>query len=240
MQKPNQYILSITALICFLSFFSCCKDKTPPQQDLGHFSLDTTIKPYLYAKQGSWWVYKNDSTGEIDSQVMVSSVYQKVRTSNEVRTYTYDDIKTTIKSMTNGYLYNLGSYGSQADMYVWDFHVLYNRNRYKSGDFDGFEDVFSTTQVIGNEIGRGLFYQGKIPTMQLNGFTFYDVLKFEVKDDETWPDSNIPTSDRGTSIYYWAKNVGLIMIENGDEDQRYNPAHPITQKWEIINYYIQP
>lgn len=237
------YFLPLSVLLLLAFFYSCRKYHPPPQVDLGHFSLDSTVKPYLYAKPGSWWVYKNDSTGEIDSQAMVWSVDQQVRTSNNVRTYTYDDIHTTIKSMTNGYYYDLNSYGSHADIYNWEFLILYNRSRHKSGDFDGINDIFCTKQNIGEKLGGGgsyLYYRGKLPTLTLNGFTFYDVLKFEVQGDASWPDSKIPTSDKGTSTYYWAKNVGLVMIENGDEDQRYLPPKIIYQKWEIINYHIEP
>lgn len=236
------YFLPLSVLLLLAFFYSCRKYNTPPQVDLGHFSLDT-IKPYLYFKPGSWWVYKNDSTGEIDSQVMINSKYSTIFAASSRRKYTYNDISSTVKSLTNSYFYDISSLGLSPEVYNWKFFMHWSRSRHKSGDFDGINSIFMVPFDPNIDFGSAserCFYRGKLPTLTLNGFTFYEVLKFEVQGDPSWPDSKIPTSDKGTSTYYWAKNVGLVMIENGDEDQRYLPPKIIYQKWELINYHIEP
>lgn len=236
------YFLPLSVLLLLAFFYSCRKYNTPPQVDLGHFSLDT-IKPYLYFKPGSWWVYKNDSTGEIDSQVMIASELKTVSASSSKRKYTFEVINTVAKSMTNNYFYDLTGRTPNPDIVNFNFGELWERSRHKSGDFDGINSIFKVPFVLNKDFGSAserCFYRGKLPTLTLNGFTFYEVLKFEVQGDASWPDSKIPTFDNGTSTYYWAKNVGLVMIENGDADRRYNPAKPIIQKWELINYHIEP
>ena len=50
---------------------SSCKPEPPVQKYLGTYPLGD-IKDYLFFKPGSMWVYECDSTGELDTQVMVS------------------------------------------------------------------------------------------------------------------------------------------------------------------------
>ncbi len=231
-------------LISFLTLLLIqCKDKNndKPPVDLGHFSLDSTVAPYLYFKSGSWWVYKNDSTGEIDSQVMNWSDYRLINAISEKRKYSYNDIVTVIKSASNGYYYDVSSMGLAADSYNWKYSMRWTRSRHKSGDYDGINSVFlyplDSTFDFGSASEESHF-RGLIPKMDLNGFTFYDVLKFEVKGDASWPDSEMITTDNGISTYYWAKGIGLIKVSNDDFDMRYNPPIRKTQSWEIINYKI--
>lgn len=236
------YIFSFISTLFLIFFFSCCKDKTPPQVDLGHFSLDT-IKPYLYFKPGSWWVYKNDSTGEIDSQVMISSEFKTLSASSSKRKYSYEVINSVAKSMTNNYFYDLIGRTPDADNFNFEYKTVWTRTRHKGGDFDGMNSIFIAPLFLNRDFGSASeksYYRGKLPTLTLNGFTFYDVLKFEVHGDASWPDSKILTSDNGISTYYWAKNVGLVKISNDDFDLRYNPAIRKTQSWIITNYFIAP
>jgi hypothetical protein len=75
--KTNQLIIYS---LLFLLISSCCKDNNPymegcqtePFEELGPFNLDT-MKPYVFFETGSYWIYKCDLTGELDSQYCASS-----------------------------------------------------------------------------------------------------------------------------------------------------------------------
>src|SRR5690242_14192783 len=118
-------LTSIIILICVLST-SCCRDKNPymdgcqdkTPQEMGNFNLDT-VKPYIYFKEGSWWVYENDSTLETDSIVAISSDDQIFQANGEKKRYTYESVAVIYKSYTNNYITRFFNTGSNPDMVDW-------------------------------------------------------------------------------------------------------------------------
>lgn len=233
--------------IClFHCLSSCCNDKNPhiegcqdkSPEEIGNFNLDT-IKPYIYFKEGSWWVYENDSTLETDSIAVVSSDDRILQANGEKRRYTYESVAVSYKSYTNDYDVRFFNTGSNPDMIDWSFYLFWQRDRSKPGDFEGPVVVFSTFKDTGKVLGTKTSYKGKLNSMNLLGNTYYDILMYEIKGDPTWPDSKIPTNDWGISTYYYAKNVGLIAIKNVDSDNRYSDNRLITQTWKLKRHFIK-
>jgi len=232
--------------ILLISLSSCCKDKNPhiegcqdkAPEEMGDFNLDT-VKPYIYFKEGSWWVYENDSTLETDSIVMVSADDRILQANGEKRRYTYESVAVSYKSFTYGYDIAYYNYGSNPDMLDWSFYLFWDRQRSKSGDVEGPILAFSTLSNVGQILGTETYFLGKLDSLNLYGIWYQDVLMFEIKGDPTWPDSKIPTNDFGNSTYYYAKNVGLIAIKNVDSDNRYSDNRLITQTWKLKKFFIK-
>jgi hypothetical protein len=245
MKTFNIKILAFYVIFC-LHIASCCKDKNPylegcqdkAPEEMGDFNLDT-VKPYIYFKEGSWWVYENDSTLELDSIVVTSSDDRILQANGEKRRYTYESVAVSFKSYLNNYDIRFFNTGSNPDMVNWSFYLFWQRDRSKPGDFEGPIVVFSTFADTGMVIQAETTYKGILDSMNLSGVWYYNVKVYEVKGDPTWPDSKIPTNDFGTSTYYYAKNIGLIAIKNIDSDNRYNDGRWITQTWKLKKYFIK-
>ena len=245
MKTFNIKILAFYIVFC-LFIASCCKDKNPyiegcqdkAPEEMGNFNLDT-VKPYIYFKEGSWWVYENDSTLETDSIVVTSADDRILQANGEKRRYTYESVAVSYKSFTNGYDMEFYNTGSNPDLVDWSFFLYWNRNRSKPGDFEGIVKVFSTPLIKDFNFSFDSYYRGKLDSINLYGTWYYDILMFEIKGDPTWPDSSIPTNDFGNSTYYYAKNVGLIAIKNVDSDNRYSDNRLITQTWKLKKYFIK-
>jgi hypothetical protein len=236
--------LSCAFIVIFIN--GCCKDKNPymegcqsiTPEELGFFSLDS-IKPYFFFKEGSWWVYQNDSTLETDSIVMVSSDVFTIQAEGDKRRYEYESFSTVTHSFTNNYDIKTFNLGSNPDITDWSFFLTWYRARSKPGDFEGPEACFSIPMNKDEKISTNTYYRGRLNSLQIFNKIYFDILVFEIKDDATWPDSNIPTLDMGNSLYYYAKNIGLIAIKNTDIDLRFSDAREITQTYGLKHYEIK-
>lgn len=237
----------ITFLISSTMFllFGCCKDNNPymdgcqsePFEELGPFNLDT-MKPYVFFKQGSYWIYKCDLTGELDSQYCVASDSVISKAIGVTRVYDFENLHSNNRSLK--YKTNILMKGrtSHPDIINFDFGIGWLRN------IDGrVATVLNTWQNKDKELDNGssiTTFRGKLPTFEVEGKEYHDVLVYEVKGDPTFPkpedQDNLAIGSSGNSIYYWAKGVGLIKIKHITANYGVNPAKDITLSWNLIEY----
>jgi hypothetical protein len=236
--KTNQLIIYS---LLFLLISSCCKDNNPyiegcqtePFEELGPFNLDT-MKPYVFFETGSYWIYKCDLTGELDSQYCVSSDAIVRKAIGVKRVYDFENIYSNNRSLK--YKTNIIMEGqtSDPDIINFDFGIVWERNIKGT-----IAPVLSTWQDKEKGFGNGVsdtYFRGKLPSFLVEGKEYHDILVFEVLRDPTFPKPSIPIWSSGDSKYYWAKGVGLIKIEHKNQDLRQTPDKDITLSWNLIDY----
>jgi hypothetical protein len=240
----------LTVLI-LISFYGCRKDheKSPKESEyLGLLSMGQA-KDYLLFKQGTWWVYKNSITNEIDTMVLTSSSLEilEVRNLNPAYPLYYnfdfeyitfniqslrDNATYTTYCSTNGISENAPGFYETWE-FVCDRHGgFYNKKHTGYGSGTQFSYPFYTDERNGRS---GAKFLGKKDSMVLNGQTYYDVVSFSVKYDGAYPYPNIYIVQNGTSIYYRARHIGIIKIEHQSYDGSFKE---IKMEWELTDSHI--
>lgn len=239
----------IFLFLVFLSINSCCrKPECKCKEEWGESVKDCTlkhfgpyylgvIKDYLYFKKGSWWVYKNNLSGEKDSIYTVYCDTNVINSTNSTfrwLTMTYTDINFRLKSATYNTIYtyysdyNFPSINQTKFRYQIEKNANFIKSSKNSPPF-----VYPFEKDITN------LFQEIIPTMTIQGKTYNDIAVFQVSRDESVQHPiNIPYDlyFQSNSKYYWAKDVGLIMIKC--ETNRRDNNQPIENKWELTNYNL--
>lgn len=195
-------------------------------------------KDYLYADTGSWWIYINNKTGELDTHTVKFFRFDTVtRNCSDYNgrniTIVYDYLVRTIYSSYNKWEITditSGYYSCDYSYYNAPEHKVLltrknseggNRFVYKFPFIPGakFHDYYSTTS-----------YSGIDSTITLRGKTYSKVARFEVEHDNTWFGryANTNAVIEPTAVYYWAKDVGII--------SRFNVSNHYS--WELVDYKI--
>jgi len=220
-------LLWMTLAVGTFCFYGCGPEDKPIE-DLGFFPLGE-IKEYHYFQPGSWWVYKNMISGELDTVVMARSNIDTIPVGNNIRKFSYEDITYTTTSITLKENYrHYRRYPMSAEPIDWKYFYYISRSRIsdKNG-FEGIQDVFTYPLDIPiNNVGQNaIHFDEKIEDFSLSGFNFNDVLVFQIEGDGSW--DSYPTK------YYWAKNIGLVKREKYDIDKI-----TLLDGWELIEYEI--
>ncbi len=186
------------------------------------------LKKYLYALQGSYWIYKNTKTAELDTQTCISFYYDSIKvrgTDNNTKyiTLEYDKFSRVIYST----FYKTSIFDESIDLsanainsntdkafvkrIVYGVGSAYSLiHPFQAGfDFDGGASITKC--------------QGLDSTLTVQGKTYYSVAKFDIDFDYTWDDINYTGG-----VYYWAKDVGII-----------KHTHKVGKySWELTDYKI--
>ena len=217
-RKATFLVAVITALISFFNT-SCKPDEPEPKKYLGKFYIGD-MRNYTYFKPGSMWVYECDSTGELDTQVMLKCFTWWISTDYidcEVLSFQH-------KSLNEGSLYT---------DYPSTYTINYNENFKKQGDWLNVEkshsDInrcgkdnvfftpFDTTKEYFTADGSSeTTYKKLLTNYTVNNFTFDTVRVFMVRRSESNPMPNHPFFNdlypKTNVEYYVAKNVGIIQL----------------------------
>lgn len=220
-------LLWMTLAVGTFCFYGCGPEDKPVE-DLGFFPLGE-IKDYHYFQPGSWWVYKNMITGDLDTVVMARRKIDTIPVGNNIRKFSYEDITYTTTSITLKENYrHYRRYPMSAEPIDWKYFYYISRSRIsdKNG-FEGIQDVFISPDDISYGYADIIFIEN-LDTLSLNsGILVYKVKVFETdfEGDGSW--------DSYPAKYYWAKNIGLIKREKLDTDKI-----TLLEGWELIDYEI--
>jgi len=230
MKGSHKILFALLFVVLFLS--NGCKPKDCHEdgtcaEDYRRMPLGEA-KNYLYSLPGSYWIYKNTVTGNLDTQVCVGFSFDTVirkGTRNDTKHITaeYESIRRSVKSSYNNCIYYeaTGFYNPDA---IRPLNTILDRIGSSSGSntvflypFDlGFStsDGFSTSTCKGIDIS--MVIQGKIYT---------NVGKIDIDLD---PVREKDCQKILITTYYWAKDVGVIkkVINN------------CNFSWELIDYNI--
>lgn len=245
--NSNKGKLFLTAMILLFSFFvtSCEQPEEPePQKYLGKFYIGE-MRNYTFFKPGSMWVYECDSTGELDTQVMLKCYTWWISTDY----IDYEVMSFQRKSRNEGSLY--------AD-FAATYNISYSANFKKEGDWlnvekspnklklSGTDQVFftpydNTKEYSANGVSHTKYVK-LITNYKMKDFTFDTVRVFMARASSAQPITNHPFYKNlypYTNIeYYFAKNVGIVQLKitawnsntNADKNHNWNLKY-----YKIIN-----
>jgi hypothetical protein len=222
--------IPLTLLIFFilLALFleSCCADKEPeipgrqckpgPYSEL-YYNLDS-VKPYLYFKPGTWWIYKNTKTNELDTIELLNSALtaQTAHGTNYStinRIIHYESLSWTTWSRTNKIQYDFVDPGINPNLQPFkQYYRIYNyknSNNATYGLIINFFYPFDLNVINGNG-AHHVKIVSKDTTCIINSFIYHNTVVFDIDSDDIWySKSNFPNTR-----YYWSKGYGLIIMEN--------------------------
>lgn len=225
-------------IMCVLAaaLFSTCKHKDcrqtgtcPPEY---YFKSIGGAKDYLWAKAGSYWIYKNTKTGDLDTVTCVIFHFDTI-TKKGTETYSqnvtieFEYMFRGLYSTFSPYSYTETTTGYSANSIpVNNIRTILERDANSPGaDIQCFFHPFE----LGVHAGTGAMYcsyLGMDSSCEMQGKTYYKVAKFDVDQDAI---SEPKYNCRGAhTIYHWAKDVGLIKKE----------VLTCNYNWELIEYNI--
>lgn len=225
MKTPNFFLI-----ILILSLMACNKDcsknNTCPPENY-HFTLGGA-KDYLWADKGSYWIYRNSLTNELDTHTCVAYFVDTfISKGNEDYsqhvTVTYEKLSSQIYS--SKYKWNITQKTNSFSANAQDpskFRIILTR--YVQA---GLTECFFYPFDMGIHAGTGsntCGYIGMDSTYLLHGKQYKNVAKFYIDTDGTWGDT--PPWTYAPITYFWAKDVGLICKTNKISNEN----------WELIDY----
>ena len=187
-------------------------------------------KKYLFSLPGSYWIYKNTNTGELDTQKCLSFVYDSIvrkgtQDYSKHITAEYDYIRRTIQSSYTNFLFSDKTLIGDPDFNGYNSNnIILQRSLLNDiGYIKPFFNPFTNGLIAGtgssNTISLGLD-----SNLSIQGKTYYNVAKFDIDQDDIWYNyANYPNT-----VYYWAKDVGLVKRLNKTDNY----------SWELIEYNI--
>ena len=240
--KDKWWLIILLPLSIFI-ITGCEPDEPEPQKYLGKFYIGE-MRNYTFFKPGSMWVYECDSTGELDTQVMLKCYTWWISTDY----IDYEVMSFQRKSRNEGSLYSDFSSG---------YSIPYEANFKKEGDHLSIEkthndvrrcgrnSVFFTPydtnlEAIGGSGGETKYVK-LITNYKLNNFTFDTVRVFRARATEAHPITNHPFYKNLKPLtvidYYFAKNVGIVQLKIiGYNNQGENI--PKNHNWNLKYYKI--
>lgn len=146
----------LTLIFICVSSSKCRTIEDPPQEDLGLLTLGEA-KDYLLFKPGSWWVYKNSYTNEIDTMLLDYCFIDTFHAENEKKKFDYEDIMYGIHSLRDKAFYRTFSRGMSAEPVPFSARWNYECKRFggynsKEGLTGHFFYPFDINYVLGNGV----------------------------------------------------------------------------------------
>ncbi len=234
--------LSITLLFALFAISACKKESeptlsSPTKQTV--FKLPADLLSYTYFLPGTYWVYKNATSGETDSIYVFQSSLQMEDTYTDTSftkiAFSKEKLTMLLKSST-GFDYQF--YSKIYHYPVWNntpdsSPYMINIARRAPGAGNHFKYQFYLRHPLYNNrelplgssnvrTGEQQITLGQNQTIQINGITFSDVLTQKNIFDAIY--------DCDTATYKIAKNIGLVeyALSTGDiwQLERYHIVQP--------------
>jgi len=238
--------LTFVAIVLLL-FGNSCEDNNPPKPKDPVTIVYTMgeVKDYMLFKKGTYWVYENDKTGTIDSQwVTGSSFGQITHKGNEDYsmhlTLIQDFFVVTISTNFvdgRGYKcrYEMSSDGNKVDAFPYPKRS-YGVERSRIADFfGGTQEVYYHPYDACPKKDCYWYYDTLLTNYQLKGYSYDTVRVFKLAGDNSFPQER-PLSGEGPSVYYFAKNYGLIKLYH--EGFLLKDGSAYNESWNLIRKKI--
>jgi hypothetical protein len=149
--KKQHYFVCIALLLCIMTA-GCKKQK--------HTPINADMKRYFSFKKGTYWIYKDSLSGEMDSFIVLTNTYTTIATSNgEIEDEEIDDISVYTNGVFNsiscswvlinnlvGYIISIDQTGLNYQLFIYPFQQGY------TSPTTGYTitNVFATYYLDGN------------------------------------------------------------------------------------------
>jgi hypothetical protein len=225
MIKPQHII---TLLLCTLILLGCKKDEPIPCEETGNENCEDiqNVKNFFYFKVGSYWVYEEETSGDLDTVYVTEASENPSNYDFDVRVYsTYQD-----------YYYHFwpdnvsGLNGCNTNGDICKWCVTVKRAKYKPGDFIGEAKCFFFIPKVGDADGNfNPFFPNNLVSVQQIDSNY---VLGTINAGRTFKMNELNTVMEGLqeTNHYFSEDVGLIRKELLDSNK----------VWNLVDYYIQP
>jgi hypothetical protein len=216
----------------FLLLPQGCKRCEGPCCNYQHvYYMNTQLFPYLF-KTGTYWVYKNETTGAIDSEYVYSYLHDTTRVSTlgsyECGSYSNERWYDSCLSFYNGNLIDTTIIGGQAQFAGLPQWITIYNNICNSGPNPTHEpQVIFILDALSNYNYGGVYYYGTIPSLTVNGVPYQQVQQFYLNIMQT-----TSQVDSLSTKYYIEKNIGIVRTTT------YSSNNADSTSWDLINKRI--
>jgi hypothetical protein len=202
----------------------------PPKPEYYRIKMNEELKSYLWSKPGSYWIYKNTKTGDLDTHIINGFYFDSILVKgiypySKHRTIYYDILTRSFYSTyikRDFYEYTRTFNPQATDLYITSNKIYREGNGSINTPF-----VYPFVLGTGSDNGSSITeYIGMDGTLTIQGKTYNHVAKFDINLDGVWS-KTYPYTTTG-SKYYWAKDVGLVKRTATHRDEN----------WELIEYNI--
>lgn len=222
----SKYI--VIFILSLLTVSSCKKDKTPAcGATTGASNCEDiqNIKHFFYFKVGSWWVYEEETSGDLDTVYVTEAAHNPLNYDFDVRVYsTYQDY----------YYHFWPEYASGApacndDGPICQTCLTIKRSKYKPGNFiDEAKCMFFIPEEGQTSTNwTALYNNNKVSIQEVADSFSYS--SFNYNRTITVHEEHTRMEDYQESLHFFSEDVGLIRKELIDS----------SKVWNLIDYYIQ-
>jgi hypothetical protein len=218
----------ITLLLCTLILLGCKKDEPSSCQETGNENCEDiqNVKHFFYFKVGSYWVYEEETSGDLDTVYVTEASENPTNYDFDVRVYsTYQD-----------YFYHFwpeyfpGNNGCPDNGSICKRCLSVKRSKYKPGDFVGEAKCFFFVPKVGGGDGNWnpFFPNNYVSVQQIDSSYMLGTINAgrTVKMNEL----NTVMEGLQETNHFFSENIGLVRKELLDSNE----------VWNLIDYYIQP
>lgn len=227
-----------------MAYLSSCKEKDETKsqpQNLGFISAGEA-KDYLVFKKGTYWVYKNSLTQELDSMILTSCNLDTLHAEGDKRIFDYEEIDFVIKSMRDNATYHTYDFPPNPDVLNFDFGWAWQCNR-SGGEYSKYQTGSHTSAQFyypfsKESLGNGSYhikFIEKKDSLSVSSQTYYKLATFLVTHDVAFPYPNSYYGDYWENKYYWAPNYGLVKVEMVGWDPNNIKT---SMNWDLIKSHI--
>ncbi|MCB9262098.1 MAG: hypothetical protein H6607_06965 [Flavobacteriales bacterium] len=190
-------------------------------------------RDYIYFKPGTWWVYENIKDGRLDTIEITKSFDDTTKLTGNGNTMYYEEIEWYAKSRMDVYEYHFYSWNSPLIEQYDEGRTAWRRYylaKYKPGGYVGvvtnFIYPFDQTYTQ-NTSTHSVQLKIELNILKLKSKEYQNIKAYLLSDDDLIFYDELERTG-GAAQYYWAKNIGMIKLEN--------LKHSVS--WELIDYNI--
>ncbi|MFT6502332.1 MAG: hypothetical protein ACJASQ_002458 [Crocinitomicaceae bacterium] len=220
----SKYILLV---FCALLLLGCKKDEPIPCQETGNKNCEDiqNVKNFFYFKVGSYWVYEEETSGDLDTIYVTEASENPSNYDFDVRVY----------STYEGYFYHYWPEyspvpGTNEYGIVCKTCLFIKRSKYKPGDYVGEATSCFFVPIVGTEETNWtvLYPSNKVRITSID--SVFDIGGIEFDRTITVHEEHSHMNNYSPTNHYLSENVGLTRKELIDSNQ----------VWNLIDYYIEP
>ncbi|MFM9986415.1 MAG: hypothetical protein ACKVOK_14340 [Flavobacteriales bacterium] len=226
----KQFIIHLLFLVVLCLVLSTCKHEPEPDPPAicQYDSSIEEMKKWYYFKTGTWWVYEEQTTGELDT---VTVYFDQSSGGGQVGSFEWEAY-----SSFDGYNYYY-FFTSSNTIYCLnqpecDCHKV-NRAKGMPGEFVGDSDLFLWPIIEGNYNNiysniSGQITSGTTTVTSIDGL--FVVGLDTINNVAEWTVTTDDMHEGFSSKYYFAKDIGIVQFEHQNDNSI----------WKLIEYQITP